>query len=135
MDVCILFRIVKSLVFHSRKLPVCLLLIITACGAEIEQSEVNVGSVLDKRASAMLDGGNPVNGTVVQMKALGHPISETTYKDGYPNGFMQEWSPDGLMKLEREVRYLDGGVTLVQMSEHNGAIDLALSLKNLKKGT
>jgi len=84
-------------------------LFITACSGEIDQADIYGGSVLDKQAATLREGGKPVNGTVVAKDANQRMTSETTYKDGFPNGLMREWYPNGQLKFEKEARYVDKG--------------------------
>ncbi len=83
---------------------------VAACGkSEIDASQVYPGSVLNKRAATLRDGGKPVTGTVVAHNSSGQLLAETPYKDGFPNGLVREWYDNGQQKLEREVRFVDRG--------------------------
>jgi len=96
---------------RERVLPLTLILLsLSGCGSrELDQSEVNAGSVLGERPATLREGGEPVTGTVVQKDAKGQLLGEVQYQDGFPNGLMREWYPDGKPKIEREVRYVDHG--------------------------
>ncbi len=113
--------------FHSAgRSPVCFcqfrtatllsVLLLAACGSgEITMSEINDANVLNNQPATLREGGEVVTGTVVEKTAEGLVLRRVPYVDGFPNGLIEEWHPNGQKKSEKTLKYVargprDGGL-------------------------
>lgn len=80
---------------------------LAACGSrEIPVSEIRGERVLSAEPATLRESGKRVNGTVVNKTSGGKLLSSIEYRDGFPDGSIREWYPNGQLKIEREVRFV-----------------------------